>query len=79
VEYKGYTGAVEIDEKNVTIWGHVIGLRGAITFQGDTAAQVIQAFHDSVDDYLEFCAQRGKDPERPQGAQATQGRANARD
>jgi predicted HicB family RNase H-like nuclease len=24
-----------------------------------------QAFHDSVDDYLEFCAERGEDPEKP--------------
>ena len=24
-----------------------------------------EAFHDSVEDYLEFCAARGEDPEKP--------------
>ena len=43
----------------------MIGLRDGITFQGDSVAEVIQAFHDSVDDYLEFCAERGESPEKP--------------
>jgi predicted HicB family RNase H-like nuclease len=40
-----------------------------ITFQGGSVAEVIQAFHDSVDDYLEFCAQRGENPEKPYSGQ----------
>lgn len=27
--------------------------------------QLRKAFHDSVDDYLEFCAERGESPEKP--------------
>jgi predicted HicB family RNase H-like nuclease len=45
--------------------GHVIGLRDVITFQGDSVAEVTRAFRDSVDDYLEFCAQRGVSPDKP--------------
>jgi predicted HicB family RNase H-like nuclease len=65
MKYKGYTGVVEFDEESGVLFGRVIGLRGAITFQGESVAEVIQAFHDSVDDYLEFCAQRGTNPEKP--------------
>ena len=65
MKYKGYTGVVEFDEESVTLFGHVIGLRDGITFQGDSVAEIIQAFHDSVDDYLEFCAERGESPEKP--------------
>jgi predicted HicB family RNase H-like nuclease len=65
MKYKGYTGVVEFDEDSGTLFGHVIGLRDGITFQGDSVAEVIQAFHDSVDDYLEFCAERGENPEKP--------------
>jgi predicted HicB family RNase H-like nuclease len=43
----------------------LIGLRDVITFQGDTVAQAQQASHDSVDDYLEFCAERAEAPEKP--------------
>jgi predicted HicB family RNase H-like nuclease len=65
MRYKGYTGVVELDEEQGTLHGRVIGLRDLITFQGDTVPEVVRAFEDSVDDYLEFCAERGEDPEKP--------------
>jgi predicted HicB family RNase H-like nuclease len=65
MKYKGYTGVVEFDEESGALFGHVIGLRDGITFQGESVAEVIRAFHDSVDVYLEFCAKRGESPEKP--------------
>jgi predicted HicB family RNase H-like nuclease len=65
MRYKGYTGIVEFDEESGVLFGRVVGLRDGITFQGDSVAEVTQAFHDSVDDYLEFCAERGESPEKP--------------
>jgi len=69
MKYKGYTGVVEFDGESGFLFGHVIGLRDGITFQGEAVAEVIQAFHDSVDDYLEFCAERGEGPEKPYSGQ----------
>ena len=69
MKYKGYTGVVEFDEESGTLFGHVIGLRDFITFQGDSVAEVTQAFHDSVDVYLELCAERGESPEKPYSGQ----------
>jgi predicted HicB family RNase H-like nuclease len=63
--YKGYTGNVQPDADLNVLFGRVIGLRDVITFEGATVAEVTQAFHDSVDDYLEFCAKRGETPEKP--------------
>jgi predicted HicB family RNase H-like nuclease len=65
MKYKGYTGIVEFDEASGLLFGRVIGLRDVITFEGESVAEVIQAFHDSVDVYLEFCAERGESPEKP--------------
>lgn len=62
-EYKGYIGIVEADEG--VFLGRVAGLRDVITFEGATFVEVEQAFHDSVDDYLAFCAERGEPPDRP--------------
>ena len=42
----------------------MIGLRDVITFQGESVAEVTKAFHDSVDDYLEFCTSTVEDPEK---------------
>jgi predicted HicB family RNase H-like nuclease len=69
MKYRGYTGVVEFDEESGSLYGRVIGLRDVITFQGESVAEVTQAFHDSVDDYLEFCAKRGRDPEKPYSGQ----------
>ncbi len=43
----------------------MIGIRDVITFQGDTIPELLKAFHDSVDDYLAFCNERGESPEKP--------------
>jgi len=40
-------------------------IRDVVTFEGTTVAEIIQAFHDSVDDYLAFCAELGQEPDRP--------------
>jgi predicted HicB family RNase H-like nuclease len=69
MKYKGYTGVVEFDEESGSLYGRVIGLRDVITFQGESVAEVTQAFRDSVDDYLEFCAKRGRAPDKPYSGQ----------
>lgn len=63
LEYKGYVGTVEADDGAFV--GRVAGLRDVITFEGATFAEVEQAFRDSIDDYLAFCAERGEAPDRP--------------
>ena len=65
MEYKGYIGKVEIDEEAGVLHGDVINIRDIITFEGATVDDVQKAFRESVDDYLEFCAQRGESPEKP--------------
>jgi predicted HicB family RNase H-like nuclease len=69
MKYKGYTGMVELDEESGSLFGRVIGLRDVITFQGESVTEVVQAFHDSVDDYLEFCTERGESLEKPYSGQ----------
>ena len=63
--YKGYQSKVELDEEAGVFHGEVINTRDVITFQGTSVAELKQAFEDSVDDYLEFCAARGEDPDKP--------------
>jgi predicted HicB family RNase H-like nuclease len=65
MNYKGYQSKVELDEEAGVFHGEVINTRDVITFQGTSVEELKQAFEDSVDDYLEFCASRGEDPEKP--------------
>ncbi len=65
MEYKGYIGNVEFDDKANIFHGEVINLRDVITFQGETVKQLRKAFQDSIEDYLEFCEEHGETPEKP--------------
>lgn len=64
MEHKGYHGTIEVDEERGLLHGEVLGLRDVVTFQGQTVEEARQAFEESVDDYLAFCAQRGEEPEK---------------
>ena len=65
LEHKGYTGQVEFDGEAGIFHGEVLDTRDVITFQGTTVDEIEQAFQDSVDDYIEFCSERGEEPDRP--------------
>lgn len=69
MQYKGYSARIEFDEDAQLLHGEVVGLRDVVTFEADAASGLVQAFRDSVDDYLEFCRERGEDPEKPYSGQ----------
>ena len=63
LEVKGYTGQVELDDGAGIFHGEVIDTRDVITFQGRSVEEIEQAFRESIDDYLDFCKERGEEPE----------------
>jgi predicted HicB family RNase H-like nuclease len=63
--YKGYTGEVEIDGEADVLAGHVVDIQDVVTFEGETVAEVKQAFRDSIDDYLDFCQELGQKANKP--------------
>lgn len=65
LNYKGYIGDIVFDEENEIFLGEVINTKDVITFQSETAHGLKQEFINSVEDYLQFCAERGEKPEKP--------------
>lgn len=63
--YKGYTALVDFDAEGKYLYGSVEGIRDSIYFEGTDAAEIEAFFHAAVDDYLAFCREKGKEPERP--------------
>jgi predicted HicB family RNase H-like nuclease len=64
LEYKGYSsGPISFDDGVFS--GTVAGLRDVVHFQGASADEIVQAFRDSIDDYLAFCAEQGRPPDKP--------------
>ena len=66
MEYKGYvSGPIDVDATDGTLSGIVAGLRDVVHFEGTTAAELAQAFQDSIDIYLDVCREDGRAPDRP--------------
>jgi predicted HicB family RNase H-like nuclease len=63
--YDGYVARVELDEEAGLFHGEVISTQDVLTFQGRTLDELKAAFADTVADYVEWCRERGKEPERP--------------
>lgn len=64
MKYKGYLGNVRFDDEANIFHGDVVGLKDVITFQGTSVKELKQAFKESIEDYLEWCKERGEKPEK---------------
>ena len=63
--YKGYAARIEFDADDRIFVGRLAGIRDIVVFHGTTVAELESAFHESVDDYLDACAELGQTPGRP--------------
>lgn len=61
MHYDGYEATTEFDEHANVFHGEVINLRDVITFQASSASDLRQAFTESLEDYLAFCAKLAED------------------
>lgn len=65
LKYRGYTALVSFDAEGGYLYGTVSGMRDRIYFEGENACEIVSSFHEAVDDYLAFCEEKGKVPEKP--------------
>ncbi len=65
MNYKGFIGKVEYDDDAKIFSGEVINTRDVITFQGTSVNEIETEFHNSIDDYLNWCKEDGVEPEKP--------------
>lgn len=64
LEYKGYHTKVEFDAEGLVLRGKIEGINDFVDFECENLKDVEQEFHDAVDNYLEFCKEVGKQPEK---------------
>ena len=63
IQYKDYVGSIEFSEEDKIFYGKVLGIRSLISYEGENATELIDDFHQAVDDYLELCKKSGQTPE----------------
>jgi predicted HicB family RNase H-like nuclease len=65
LHYGEYTGVIEFSEEDAVFHGKVIGIKALISFEGDSVSTITEDFHNAVDEYVSFCEECGKQPEKP--------------
>ena len=64
MSYKGYSARVEYDDEDGIFVGRIAGIRDGVGFHADSVAELREAFHEAVEDYLETCASIDKEPQK---------------
>ena len=64
LEYKGYHAKIEFDSEDLVLRGKIEGIKDLVNFESTDISTVEEEFHAAVDDYLEFCKDVGKEPDK---------------
>ncbi len=64
LEYKGYLASINVSVDDKCMYGKVEFIKDSIVFGADNFVELEQQFHDEIDDYIAFCAEVGKEPEK---------------
>lgn len=64
LRYKGYSARPEYSAEDRIFYGKILGISDLVDFQSENAKDLETEFHKAVDDYLEFCEEIGKQPQK---------------
>ncbi len=65
MEYKGYYGSYELSEDDSVFFGKIEFIKDLISYEGETAEEVLNSFHEAIDDYLITCEKEGRTADKP--------------
>jgi predicted HicB family RNase H-like nuclease len=65
LQYRDYDGSVECSAEDRVLHGSLLGIRDAVVYEGADVDGLDSNFRAAVDEYLAFCSEQGKTPDRP--------------
>lgn len=64
LEYRGYHTRIEFDSDELVLRGKIEGIKDLVIFESSNLTLIEEEFHTAVDEYLEFCKEVGKEPDK---------------
>ena len=64
LSYKGYYGSVDYSLEDDVLYGKVIGIKGLLSYEGQTLDELKKDFQGVVDEYLADCEAQGIKPQK---------------
>jgi len=65
LKYNDFIGEFEYDQDARIFHGRIVNIQDVVTFEGSSVKELETALAESVKDYLEFCREVGKVPDKP--------------
>jgi predicted HicB family RNase H-like nuclease len=65
MNHNGYTATVEYEPDDRVFHGRVNDISDVVTFEGTSVEELEAGFRNAVDEYVAFCEERGRVPQRP--------------
>jgi predicted HicB family RNase H-like nuclease len=62
--YKGYFGSAHYSAADEVFYGKLEGIDDLINFEGNSVKELLRAFNEAVEDYLDTCKEIGKAPNK---------------
>jgi predicted HicB family RNase H-like nuclease len=69
LKYRGYEGTAEIDMDRMVCRGKILFIDDLVTYEAEKPADLQKEFEEAVDDYLETCAELGREAQKPHKGQ----------
>ncbi len=70
LNYKGYFAMSEYSAEDCIFYGKILGISDLVDFQSKSAKDLEDEFHKAVDEYLAFCEEIEKEPQREHSGQS---------
>lgn len=65
MQHKGYYGSAHFDGDEIVFYGKIEFIRALVSYEATTAKGLRKAFEEAVEDYLDLCKKKNKEPELP--------------
>ena len=65
IDYKGYVGVFDFQPDSGSFHGTVVNTNDVISFYGSSVAELRREMRRSVEEYLAFCREQDRPPEKP--------------
>lgn len=63
-KYKGFFGSIDFSVEDLSMCGKIECINDLVTYEANDLASLKAEFEAAVDDYLETCAEIGKEPDK---------------
>lgn len=64
LKYKGYYAVVHYSASDEVLYGKIEGINDLVSFESDSISEIKNEFESAVDDYIEYCEEIGKEPDK---------------